>query len=314
MCQTMSGRSSKDTSQTQVELMQNPPTAPKTIFLSEGRRLAYSEYGDSQGKPVFFFHGWPGARLQGQLSDASARKLRMRMIAPDRPGFGFSEFQPRRAIRDWPKDIAELADQLGFPRFAVLGLSGGAPYALACAHEIPHRCTAVGIISGIGTIDSPRASEGVSPNLKRMVLLTKNVPWLVKLLLWRSSRLVRRDPEAAFEKLIATLPEPDRSALLQPGIKDKALQARIDSFQSGSRGHLWEMKLFTRPWGFRREAIQMPIHLWHGDQDEEIFLSTAQDQADAIQDCQVTFLPHEGHYSLYINHIENILKEIREQN
>ena len=294
--------------------MQNPPTAPKTIFLSKGRRLAYSEYGDPHGEPIFFFHGWPGARLQGQLSDGSAKKLGMRVLAPDRPGFGFSEFQPRRTILDWPKDIIELADQLGFVQFAVLGLSGGAPYALACAHEIPHRCTSVGIISGIGPVDDPGAAEGVSPNLKRMVLLTKKIPWLVKLLLWRSSRLVQRDPEAAFEKLIAILPEPDRSALLQPGIKDKALQARIDSFQSGSRGHLWEMKLFTRHWGFRREAIQMPIHLWHGTQDEEILPSTAQTQAAAIQDCQVTLLPHEGHYSLFINHIEGILKEIQEQN
>ena len=290
--------------------MENSLSDARTIQLSDGRHLAYSEYGDSQGKPVLFFHGWPGARLQGQLADSPAKYLGVRTIAPDRPGFGLSDFQPGRSILDWPKDIAELADQLGFAQFAVLGLSGGAPYALACAHEIPHQLTAIGIISGVGPVDTHGASEGVSPSLKRMILLTKNAPWLVKVLLWRSSRRVRQDPEGSFDKLLSTLPAPDRYALTQPGIKEMALSARIDSFQSGSRGHGWEMGLFARPWGFPREDIQMPVHLWHGKEDQEILPITAQKQADAIQDCRATFLPDEGHYSLYINRIEGILMEL----
>lgn len=282
--------------------------------LSDGRHLVYSEYGAPHGKPIFFFHGWPGARLQGQLADRPAKVLNVRLISADRPGFGLSDFQPGRSILDWPKDVLELADQLGFPQFAVLGLSGGAPYALACAHEFPHRLTAAGIVSGAGPIDTPGAAEGVSSSLKRMIMLTKKAPWLVKFLLWRSSRRVRRDPEDSFQKLLSTLPEPDRSALVQPGVKERALEARIDSFQSGARGHLLEIGLFARPWGYNREDIPMPIYLWHGEEDQEILPITAQKQAEAIQDCRATFLPHEGHYSLYINHIEGILKELMAEN
>jgi len=290
--------------------MENSLSDARTIQLTDGRHLAYNEYGDSQGKPVFFFHGWPGARLQGQLTDVPAKKLGLRIIAPDRPGFGLSDFQPDRSILDWPKDISELADQLNIIQFAVLGLSGGGPYALACAHEIPHQLTAAGIISGAGPVDAPGAAEDVSPSLKRMILLTKKAPWLVKVLLWQSSRRVRQDPEGSFTKLLSTLPAPDRDALLKPGMKEMALTARIDSFQSGSRGHVWEIGLFGRPWGFQREDIQMPIHLWHGEGDLEILPITAQKQADAIQDCRIRFLPDEGHYSVYINHNESILMEL----
>jgi pimeloyl-ACP methyl ester carboxylesterase len=282
----------------------------KLIKLKDDRQLAYSEFGDPEGQAVFFFHGWPGARLQGQIAHSASQNLAIRVIAPDRPGFGSSDFQPGRSILDWPRDITVLADQLGIDRFAVLGLSGGAPYALACAHKIPQQLTAIGVISGIGPVDSPGAADGVSPTLKRLILLTKNVPWLVKIILWRSSRKVRKDPEGSFTKLLTTLLAPDRDALLQPGIKEKALTARIDSFQSGSRGHLWEIGLFARPWGFHREEIHLPVHIWHGEQDQEILQITAQNQAAAIPDCRTTYFPHEGHYSLYINHIEVILKEL----
>ena len=130
--------------------MENIPSKAshtKRIELSDGRYLAISEYGAPGGEPVFFFHGWPGARLQGQLADEPAKKLNIRFISPDRPGFGLSDFQPGRSILDWPKDILDLADSLGLDQFAVLGLSGGAPYALACAYAIPEQLTAVGIIS-----------------------------------------------------------------------------------------------------------------------------------------------------------------------
>jgi pimeloyl-ACP methyl ester carboxylesterase len=294
--------------------MQNslPPT--RFIQVEDGRTLAFSEYGAPQGRPVFFFHGWPGARLQGQLADEPAKKLNVRFISPDRPGFGLSDFQPGRSILDWPKDINDLAEHLGLQQFAVLGLSGGAPYALACAHEIPQKLTAVGIISGSGPIDAPGAAEGVSLSLKRTIRLTQRAPWLVKFILWRSSRRVRQDPDGSFQKLIASLPEADRSALIQPGVKKRALEARIDSFQSGSCGHLLEIGLFAIPWGFRLEDILIPIHLWHGKEDQEILPVTAQMQAEAIQNCRATFLPLEGHYSLYINHIEGILKELIAEN
>lgn len=61
----------------------------------------------------------------------------LRVIAPDRPGFGLSTFDARRRITDWPADVKALAAHLGITRFAILGGSGGAPYALACARALP---------------------------------------------------------------------------------------------------------------------------------------------------------------------------------
>jgi dipeptidyl aminopeptidase/acylaminoacyl peptidase len=104
-------------------------SAGKTIQLSDGRTLAYLESGDPEGRPLFYFHGGPGSRLEGLLFDDLNQQLGIRMITPDRPGYGLSDFQEARTYLDWPDDVRQLADQLDIERFAVLGWSSGGPHA-----------------------------------------------------------------------------------------------------------------------------------------------------------------------------------------
>src|SRR5690242_15693615 len=112
-----------------------------TIKLKNGYVLGYAEYGDPQGKPIFYFHGWPSSRFQAKVLDAIARKLNIRIFSVDRPGYGLSDFQPNRTLLDWPGTVTELGDKLGLNKFAVMGVSGGGPYAVVCAYKIPERLT-----------------------------------------------------------------------------------------------------------------------------------------------------------------------------
>jgi pimeloyl-ACP methyl ester carboxylesterase len=97
------------------------------VQLSDGRQVGYQEYGDREGRPVFFFHGWIGSRLDFGPNDDIARELGMRVIAVDRPGCGSSDFQQDRRLLDWPDDVSEVADALGFEQFAICGHSFGGP-------------------------------------------------------------------------------------------------------------------------------------------------------------------------------------------
>ena len=85
------------------------------------------EYGSPRGLPIIHCHGTPSSRVEGDLifNAAIAAELGVRIIVPDRPGMGRSDFQPGRRIVDWPDDVLELAAALGLDRFAVLGSSGG---------------------------------------------------------------------------------------------------------------------------------------------------------------------------------------------
>ncbi|MBC7801768.1 MAG: alpha/beta fold hydrolase, partial [Gemmatimonadaceae bacterium] len=112
------------------------------VRLPDGRAIAVEEYGDPAGLPVLYFHGWPASRLEAGLIP----ELPVRLLAFDRPGYGRSSPQPGRTLLDWPRDVAEVADRLGLDRFHVVGLSGGAPYAVACAYAIPDRVRGMALV------------------------------------------------------------------------------------------------------------------------------------------------------------------------
>ncbi|KAI8953163.1 alpha/beta hydrolase [Xylaria longipes] len=121
----------------------------QTLKLPDGRTLGFAEYGSPTGKPLFYFHGFPSSRYEAIGIHEACQRQDLRIISPDRPGFGLSTFDPDRRITDWPGDVRALADHLGLTRFAVLGCSGGGLYALACVHALP-----VEMLSGVGLLAS----------------------------------------------------------------------------------------------------------------------------------------------------------------
>ena len=126
---------------------ESDPRLHQTIILPDGRTLGFAEYGDPSGRPVLFFPGTPSGRLFQHPDESIAASLGARVITLDRPGYGLSDFLRNRALLHWPDDVEELADTLGFDRFAVAGISGGAPYVAACALKIPGRLTPLRLLA-----------------------------------------------------------------------------------------------------------------------------------------------------------------------
>jgi len=106
------------------------------IELENNAVIAFEEYGDANGVPVIFCHGWPSSRTMARLTDEPARDLGIRIVSPDRPGISASSLQPDRKLTDWPRLVERMADHLGIRDFRMLGISGGAPYAM----RLPWHC------------------------------------------------------------------------------------------------------------------------------------------------------------------------------
>jgi pimeloyl-ACP methyl ester carboxylesterase len=171
------------------------------IRLPDGRALGYAEHGDPQGKPVIFFTGAPSSRFLHPPTEPT-EALGARLIVLERPGFGLSDFQPRRTLLDWPDDVAAAVDALGIERFAVAGISAGAPYAAACAYKIPRRLTRVAIISGVGPMDTPEAIEEM-PRVRQLgTRVARTAPWLLTPILWLVSN-PHRNPERFYERMLS---------------------------------------------------------------------------------------------------------------
>ncbi len=273
------------------------------IKLKDGRMLAYAEYGAPEGKPVFYFHGFPSSRLDWPTFDAraaAAAKLNARIIAVDRPGTGLSDFKRGRELLDWPDDVIELADALQLDRFAVLGISGGGPYAAACAFKIPKRLTATVIVCGMAPSEAPGVKEGISwflpgqsPEVRRQILtgLAHGIDQF-------ESQMKQAYPEG----------HPDRVMLDQPERVLVLMDALREAFRSGIDGVDQDAALYARPWRFQLQDITAEVHLWHGELDLNVPTSAGRYVADTIPNCHAKFLPDEGHFSIIPNNLEDILR------
>jgi|SRR5712692_385838 len=282
----------------------------RTIRLNDGRSLGYAEYGDPSGEPMLFFHGAPGSRLFWALADEVAGALRVRVIAPDRPGMGLSDPQLGRALGDWPGDVAQLADQLGMGRFAVLGHSGGGPYACACARFIPERLTSVAVIGG-GPGPQGAPTKDLKPATRVFAAAAHLFPPLARWLLAMMSRGGRENPNRILKSFEAMGAADVDLAVLTNGESRKIFAAAVsESLRSGSSGVIRDFELLNRRWGFSLGDITIRVHFWHGDQDRLVPIGIAQYMAHQIPKGELTICPGEGHFSLLVTQLDRVLREI----
>lgn len=287
----------------------------QNIVLADGRRLGYDEYGPANGRPLFYFHGTPSSRKDWSAlgNEGLPEKLRVRVISADRPGMGLSDFQPGRRIGDWPADVAALADALGIERFAVLGYSGGGPYVAACAQKIPQRLTAAGIAAGEGPADQPGIYDDINPQAIQFMVLAREKPLQFRLMWGMVCTLARYAPRLVARRggFFTGLPEPDKAVTLAHQELGKSLYAAmIESVRGRTRGPQWDAALAVSPLDFPINRISVQVHLWQGECDRNVSPASGHYLARKIPDCQAVFLPGEGHISLVVNHLEQILRTL----
>lgn len=279
------------------------------VTLRDGRILAYAEYGSPSGRPIIYCHGAPSSRVEGDLivNSATASALGLRVIVPDRPGMGRSQTQTGRRIVDWPNDVVDLAGALRLDTFAVLGSSGGAPYAAACGALIPSRVRLVGVLGGVAPADAPGFLSSMSGPLRMMFRLGRSAPTVLRLLYWLNLRAVRRGGPRAGERMAALAPEPDRILLQRAEVSAGFMACFEEACRQGPAGPAQDMNLIARPWGFDLDAVTVPVLLWHGELDRNVPVTAGRHLARAFPKCCATFYPEDAHLSVPLNHQEEIL-------
>jgi pimeloyl-ACP methyl ester carboxylesterase len=282
------------------------------ITLPDGRKLGYDEHGPSHGKPLFYFHGVPSSRIEFNMvrNEQLLETLDLRVMALDRPGIGLSGFQPGRRFLDWPRDVICLADHLGFDRFAIVGYSGGGPYAAACAFSIPERITKAAIVSGTGPFTEPALVEGIPQANQRFLGLSHQKPWLSRMILRMIKVMAQVAPGKAIDNVMSTLPEADRAWMSQPEVQKIFLAMAREALRQGPRGPQHETRLMVTDWDFKPREIQMPVHLWHGEADQNAPIAMGRYMAETIPNCQAKFFPGEGHISLFKKYAEEIFSTL----
>ena len=291
-----------DTSDPRKESVPSTPALAEPRFegsirLRDGRDLGFAEYGPVTGRAMLWFHGSPGARRQiAPEARALAHERGVRIIAVERPGIGDSTPHAYAELIEFAADIEQLCDALGVEQFVLAGLSGGGPYALACAHEMPERIVAVAVLGGVAPTLGPDAVDGGANALIRT--FSPLLKWTWGPLGASMRRLIRvlepwADP--AIDLFARAMPPGDQRVFNDPGTRRMFQEDLI----LGSRNHmhaLWlDAMLFGRHWGFVLEDVRVPVFLRYGDADVIVPSAHGEHMADRLPDSELRVYPGEGH-------------------
>ena len=286
------------------------PELLESVKLSDGRSLSFARFGDPSGKPVFYFHGFPGSRLEPQSNHDAFLKAGIQLLALDRPGSGHSTRKNKRKLLDWPDDVVEVAKILKLEKFSILGVSGGGPYALACARAIPGYLNKVTVACGLGPIDAPNATSGMMLSNRVLFRYGKFFPPVLHLSTFLMVRQLSSKPAKGLKKFVEGLPEPDRLVLSKTDAQDFVAASAVEGVRQGSGPLLEEIGIYSRSWGFKLEDLNVPVSLFQGEVDIDVPASMARHQASLIPDCEINLYPDDGHFSLLVNHIDEIIASL----
>jgi pimeloyl-ACP methyl ester carboxylesterase len=285
-----------------------PHCAHGQVRLPGGRRVGYAEYGDPTGPLVFYFHGTPGARIEAGLIADEAAAAGIRLVAVERPGIGLSDYQPGRRILDWPSDVAGVAESLGYggTSFGILGLSGGAPYALACIRRMPKRLTHVAIVSGHTPICPPGAPGGSEDNL---IAWVGRRPRMATLAFRVAGNQLRKHPSMVLHKVSQSWAESDRKLILcNPQYHAALNQTLLEATRCGPAGITTDVTLLGGDWGFRLGDLPaMSVSFWQGGCDPIAPAAMGHYFQRHVAGSELTIDPRAGHLTMLKWHAAAIL-------
>jgi len=270
-----------------------------TFTLKDGRKLGYATQGDVAGFPIFGLHGTPGSRIWFTEEDDVLQKLNVRLITTDRPGYGVSDLQPDRKIKDYAQDIAQLADHLGIDKFSVMGISGGGIFAATCAHELPNRVIKAGLISTTNEFEKGHPPKEMNHENRTVFNLARRIPWLLKVILWQQKKILDRHPDKyiiGVRNNVGHLCKADQEMMQQEGMAETLLVHLREALRQGIEGIVSEAKLVTGKWGFDTANIRVPVEVWHGTADTMAPIEPIEQLATKIPHCQTHFIQDKGHF------------------
>lgn len=268
------------------------------LRLADRRTLAWAEWGDPEGTPVFFFHGGADSRLAAAVIHRAACEAGVRLIAPDRPGYGASDPRPEWRFTDWPEDVFALADRLGIDRFAVMGHSAGSPCTLAMAADPRGRVVAAVVVSGAAPRAATGAGMGVPFRLNRWLAI--RAPGLNRRFLASHRRSVFGDAEKFLHQWGRMSPPEGRLFARDPSVAERIVEDMREGYRQGIDAAAHENWLLYQDWGFELSRVEVPVALYYGSADPMCPPAWGEFLEAELPQASLTLVEGEGHFSTLV--------------
>ena len=285
------------------------PEKKSLIKLRNGNNIGYAIYGNKKNFPIFYFHGWPGSRFE--LKNIPLKKKKCFIIALERPGYGISDPISKFKILDWPKIVLEVANKLKIKKFSIIGVSGGAPFALACANTIKNkRLKSIAIVCAL----APNKAKGMDKGRVGMLLNFGRKPFISWLIFnFLRMRLLNGNLEKSFNKWKNKIPLPEIDLKLFTIDRGRRLMENFkESVKHGITGVHRDANLYSNYWGFKLKNIKKKIFVWHGDKDLTVPIITNKYYKKKLKNKEIFIKPNEGHFSICYNFMNDIIQQVSE--
>lgn len=263
-----------------------PPAGDTSVDVGSGRVITYRTYGDPSGDPMLLFHGTPGSGKLGALYEEVAREESISIIAPDRPGYGGSSpwktWHPRQ-IREAMEPVMEDS---GAESVDLLAFSGGAPFALALGGALPSRVNRITLVSA----SSPPSMGNQPPFPIRLVghaavRMTGIAQAVYDLQHWMG----KRRPESLVDQLTTG----DRP--IPEDVSEAMGAAILEGIGEHTDGAVAESRLFVEDWDIDFSTVDVPVEIYHGDEDENAPLSGVRSLAEHLPNATLHVLSGTDH-------------------
>jgi pimeloyl-ACP methyl ester carboxylesterase len=239
------------------------------VKAQNGRGLSVESLGDPDGKPVFLLHGTPGSRNGPRPRGIVLYRLGIRLISYDRPGYPGSDRKPKRTVADAADDVRAIADYFGFDRFSVVGRSGGAPHALACAALLNERVTCAAVLGSLAPYDAEGLdwNAGMADsNVQAYHDAEADLGALIATLNEQAGR-VRDNSEGLLKILWPELDGHDKEVIGDIALRQIIAKVHAEALRESADGWIDDVVALSRPWDFKLSDIKAPVKLWAGKDD-----------------------------------------------
>lgn len=243
----------------------------QVVKAPDGRRLSVESLGDPDGKPVFLMHGTPGGRYGPRPRGIAFHRLGIRLLSYDRPGYPGSDRLFDRTVADAAVDVEAIADYFGIDRFSVVGRSGGAPHALACAgaEGLRTRVICAAALCSLAPYDAPGLdwkAGMANSNVTAYREAEEDLPALIATLNeWAG--VARNSPEGLLKTLWPELGDADRQVIGDIALRQIIARNHVEALRGTTDGWIDDVKALSRPWDFKLYEIIAPVKLWSGIHD-----------------------------------------------
>lgn len=282
----------------------------QTLTLRDGRTLGFAEWGDLDGKPVFFFGGSNSARYFRHPDDSIIRELGIHLYTFDRPGLGLSTRQPQRRLLDWAEDIRDFATQKDISRFAIAAASQGGPFGAACAYALPELLSSVSLVSSVAGLEDSAVMASQNRMIRTQIFMARRAPWLLALQGNLMRPLLKGErAKKLVGSLLSNLPDSDKQAMSAPGAINLMIEDIREGVRQGGAGGADDMRAVVTDWGFALEDIETRVFIWQGEDDPNVTPAMARYMTARISNSHATFVPDAGHFLIY-SHWQEIIAQV----